>query len=91
MRFSRHTAPIPRTVFLTSSTPYYAGRFLRPLMRGPGGAFHGVRPACRLGSSLTAEDGEHDDAAGFTFVADRPVDLRRFAPGISTTHGGFTT
>ena len=32
-----------------------------------------------------------DDAAGFAFAADRPVDPPRFAPRLSATHGGLTT
>ena len=38
---------------------------------------------------LTVEN--NDDAAGFAFAADRPVDPPRFAPRLSATHGGFTT
>ena len=32
-----------------------------------------------------------DDAAGFAVAADRPVAPPRFAPRLSTTHGGFPT
>ena len=47
----------------------------------------------RLGtlSSPLAGRSLDDACSGFTHVADRAVAPPRFAPGLSTTHGGFTT
>ena len=51
-----------------------------------------VREPARHPPPRPNRDGSLDDAySGFTHVADRTVASARFAPGLSTTHGGIAT
>jgi hypothetical protein len=87
----RRLSPVPRTT-IRPFNAQYAGGFLGARSRIPG-AFRGLRrPYTGSAPPLPAQRRLLDDAcSGFTHVADRTVARPRFAPGLSTTHGGFAT
>jgi hypothetical protein len=87
----RRLSPVPRTTIRTFDAQY-AGGFFGARSWTPG-AFHGLRRPCTGSASpLPARRRLFDDAcSGFTHVADRAVAPPRFAPGLSTTHGGIAT
>ena len=88
----RRLSRVPRTT-IHAFNAQYAGGFLNA-RSWTKSAFHGLR-RWRTGSAPSLPHlaaGSSDDAySGFTCVADRAVVPPRFAPGLSTTHGGFTT
>src|SRR5215211_791183 len=88
----RRLSRVPRTTIRTFNAQY-AGGFLSARSRTKS-AFHGLRRRV-TGSAPSLprhRRGPLDDAcSGFTHVADRAVAPPRFAPGLSTTHGGFAT
>ena len=88
----RRLSPVPEMT-IRPFHAHYAGGFLGARSRIPG-TFRGLR---RRGTGSAPPlpppaGGPIDDAcSGFTRVADRTVARPRFAPGLSTTHGGSAT
>jgi hypothetical protein len=89
---SRRISPVPRTPFWPFHAPC-AGRFMSTRSKFSG-AVHGLRP---MGKGSAPPDPPLFDGPALTTlqasldVADWSVARPRFAPGLSTTHGGFTT
>jgi hypothetical protein len=88
----RRLSRVPRTTVRTFNAQY-AGGFLSARSWIPD-AFRGLRRRV-TGSAPSIprpQTGSLDDAcSGFTHVADRAVAPPRFAPGLSTAHGGIAT
>ena len=88
----RRLSRVPRATIRTFNAQY-AGGFLSA-RSWTKSAFRGLRRG-RTGSAPSlprlAADLSDDAYSGFTRVADRAVAPPRFAPGLSATHGGFTT
>jgi hypothetical protein len=88
---SRRISPVPGTTFRPFRASC-AGRFLATRSKFPG-VVRGLRP---LGKGSTPPRPPHGRTGVTTLQASRDVTdwsvaPPRFAPGLSTTHGGFTT
>ena len=88
----RRTSPVPRTTFWPFRA-HYAGGFFNTRFR-LSGAFRGLRrlnsgstPSCPALRQVLADDA-CTGLANFALATDWSVVPPRFAPGLSTTHGG---